>query len=188
MLEHVSQSAMTTPDGNMVSLVMQMGDCNAPATYQALINNLFSSYIGRFMDVYLDDIIVYSDTLKEHMVHVKNMLLILEREKLYLSKKKLFFLASELDLLGHKINDSGICVDPDKVDSILRWKVPTNWDLLQGFLGSVGYLSDDVPNIRIPMGVLMAITSDTVPFCWGFTEQWAFEDVKALIHAAQTRS
>ena len=118
------------PNGNMVSLVMQMDDCNALATYQALMTYLFSSYIGRFMDVYLDDIIVYSDTLKEHMVHVKNILLILESEKLYLSKKKLFFLVSELNVVGHKINDSGIHVDPDKVDYILRWKVLTNQDLL----------------------------------------------------------
>jgi hypothetical protein len=56
VLEHVSRSAVTMPDGNMASLVMQMGDCNAPATYQALMNHLFSSFIGRFMDVYLDDI------------------------------------------------------------------------------------------------------------------------------------
>ena len=52
----------------------------------------------------------------------------------------------------------------------------------------MGYLSDDVPNIRIPMGVLMAITGDTVPFHWGFMEQRAFEDVKAVVHAAWTQS
>ena len=52
--EHVGRSVVTTPDGNMVSQVVQRGDCNAPATYQALMNFLFSSYIGRFMDIYLD--------------------------------------------------------------------------------------------------------------------------------------
>ena len=60
-----------TPDGNMVSLVAQQGDCNMPATYQALMNFLFSSYIGRFMDIYLDDIVIYSNTLQEHVEHVK---------------------------------------------------------------------------------------------------------------------
>jgi Reverse transcriptase (RNA-dependent DNA polymerase) len=106
--EHVSRSAVTMPDGNMVSLVMQMGDCNAPATYQALMNHSFFSFIGRFMDVYLDDIIIYSDTVEEHVTHVKKVLCILEKEELYLSKKKLFFLATELDVLGHKIDNSGI--------------------------------------------------------------------------------
>jgi len=58
VLEHVPQTAVTTPDGNMVSLVVQQGDCNAPATYQALMNHIFREHIGIFMDVYLDNIIM----------------------------------------------------------------------------------------------------------------------------------
>jgi hypothetical protein len=76
--EHVERSTVTTPDGNMVSQVIQIGDCNTPATYQALMNHLFSSYIGRFMDVYLDDIVIYSDTLDDHMTHVEIILNILK--------------------------------------------------------------------------------------------------------------
>ena len=94
--EHVPRTAVTTPDGNMVSLVVQQGDCNAPATHQVLMNYLFSEYIGVFMDVYLGDIIIYSDTLEEHVEHVKKILAsILKREKLYLSEKKLKFLCNE---------------------------------------------------------------------------------------------
>ena len=183
--EHIGRSAVTTPDGNMVRLVIQQGDCNAPATYQALMNLLFSSYIGRFMDIYLDDIAIYSNTLEEHIRHVKLVLDILYREKLYLSKTKLHFPAPELKLLGRVIDDEGIRMDSEKVDSVLKWKVPTNRDLLRGFIGSVGYLADDIPNVRIPMGVLSTITGDTVPFRWGYTEQRAFEEVKALVHQAR---
>src|SRR6187551_1574719 len=96
----VHKSTVTLPDGNMVSLVVQQGDCNAPATYQALMNHIFSSHIGRFMDVYLDDIIVYSKTLDEHLEHVKIIIDILRREKLYLSQSKLNFLSKELKVLG----------------------------------------------------------------------------------------
>ena len=180
--EHVERSAVTTPDGNMVSQVVQQGDCNAPATYQSLMNHLFSAYIGRFMDPFLDDLSIYSDTLDEHVKHVKIVLDILSREKLYLSKDKLHFIAPELKLLGRVIDDKGIRMDSEKVDSVLNWKVPTNRDLLRGFIGSVGYLADDVPNVRIPMGVLSSITGDTVPFRWGYTEQRAFEEVKNLVH------
>ena len=183
--EHVNRSAVTTPDGNMVSLVAQQGDCNAPATYQALMNYLFSSYIGRFMDVYLDDIVIYSDTLEEHVKHVKIVLDILLREKLYLSSSKLHFLALEMSLLGRVIDNDGIRMDANKVDSVVTWKVPTNRDLLRGFIGSVGYLADDIPNVRIPLGILSSITGDTVPFRWGYTEQRAFDEVKALVHAAR---
>jgi hypothetical protein len=78
--EHVEHSAVTTPDGNMMSMVIQIGDCNAPSTYQALMNYLFGNYIRRWMDVYLDDIVVYSDTLDEHVEHVRTVLDILRRE------------------------------------------------------------------------------------------------------------
>ena len=183
--EHVAQSTVTTPDGNMVSFVMQQGDCNTPATYQALMNHLFSSYIGQFLDIYLNDIVIYSDTLEEQIGHVKLVLDILKREKLYLSRTKLRFIAPELKLLGRIVDDQGIQIDPEKVESVLAWKVPTNHDLLRGFIGSVGYFDDDILNIRIPMGILSAITGDAVPFCWGYTEQRAFDDVKSLVH--QTR-
>jgi hypothetical protein len=183
--EHVDRSTVTTPDGNMVSLVVQQGDCNAPATHQALMNHIFSAYLGRFVDIYLDDIVVYSDTLLEHVEHVKIVLDILEREKLYLSPGKLHFIEPVLKILGRIIDDHGIRMDPDKVDSIQNWKVPTNRDLLRGFIGSVGFLADDVPNVRIPMGILSAITGDAVPFRWGYTEQRAFEEVKSLVHAAR---
>ena len=183
--EHVPRTAVTTPDGNMVSHVLQQGDCNAPATYQALMNHLFSPYIGRFMDVYLDDIVIYSDSLMDHVKHVKSVLDILKREKLYLSRSKLHFIQPELKLLGRVIDEEGIRMDSTKVDSVLNWKVPTNRDLLRGFIGSVGYLADDIPGIRIPMGVLSSITGDTVPFRWGYTEQRAFEDVKLLVQRTQ---
>ena len=183
--EHVPRTTVTTPDGNMVSHVIQQGDCNAPATYQALMNHLFSPYIGRFMDIYLDDIVIYSNTLNEHKEHVGLILNILEREKLYLSRNKVHFLQPSLKLLGRTIDDNGIRMDADKFNTVLNWKVPTNRDLLRGFIGSVGYLADDIPNVRIPMGVLSSITGDTVPFRWGYTEQRAFDDVKHLVHNAR---
>jgi hypothetical protein len=179
--EHVARTAVSTPDGNMVSLVVQQGDCNAPATYQSLMNYLFGDFIGRFMDVYLDDIIIYSNTLEEHIEHVKKVLDILEREKLYLSVSKLQLLQPELSVLGRVVDDNGIRMDPHKVDTVLNWKAPTNRDLLRGFLGSVGYLADDVPCLRIPMGILHILTSDSVPFRWGFTQQRSFEDIKRLV-------
>jgi hypothetical protein len=168
----------------MVSEVIQIGDCNGGSTCQALMNHLFAAYIGRFMDIYLDDIVIYSDTLDKHVKHVKMVLDVLKREKLYLSKGKLHFIQPELKILGHIVDNEGIRMDANKVDSVINWKVPTNRDLLRGFLGSVGYLADDIPGVRVPMGVLSALTGDTVPFCWTYTEQRAFEDVKSLVQAA----
>ena len=71
------------------------------------------------------------------------------------------------------------------MDLVLMWKVLTNRDLLRGLVGLVGYLADDIPNIHIPMGVLSAITGDTVPFRWGYVEQRAFDEVKLLVQQAR---
>jgi len=130
--EHVERTAVTTPDGNMFSTVIQIGDCNAPATYQAL-----------------DDIVIYSTTLDDHITHVQIVLDILKRERLYLSESKLRFLCRELTILGRIVDDEGIRMDPAKVDKVVNWKVPTNRDLLRGFIGAAGYLADDIYRVRV---------------------------------------
>lgn len=146
------------------------------------MNFLFSAYIGVFMDVYLDDIIVYSDSLEDHVKHVKLILDILKRERLYLSEKKMHLLCREMKILGRIVDDE-IKMDPSKVDSVVNWKVPTNKDLLRGFIGSVVYLAGDLPRIMIPLAVLNSITGDTVPFRWGETEQHAFDEAKSIVRA-----
>ena len=98
--EHVDRTAVTTLDGNMVSQVIQQGDCNTPATYQALMNHIFGEYIGVFLDVYLDDTIIYSDTLEEHLMYVALVLAILQRHQFYLSEKKIKFLCNKIKVLG----------------------------------------------------------------------------------------
>ena len=108
----------------------------------------------------------------------------LKKETLYLSKKKLCFLPAELKLLGRVIDAGGIQIDSEKVDGVLNWKTLTNCDLLRGFICSVGYLADDIPNICLSLGVLSTVTGDAIPFRWGYTEQWAFDEVKVLTQAA----
>ena len=84
------------------------------------------------MDVYLDDIMIYSNTIEEHVQHVKLIMDILHRERLYLSRKKLHLFATELRILGCIVDDEGVCMDPSKVDKVINWKVPTSCDLLWG--------------------------------------------------------
>jgi hypothetical protein len=179
--EDVKYTLMNTPDGTIESLVMQQGDCNAVATFMNVMTDLFSPYLGVWMDVYLDDIIIYTDTLEEHILRVKQVIDILRREQFYLAIDKLHFLPEKLRVLGHIITRDGIRMDPEKVDNVVAWKTPTNRDLLRGFIGSVGYLADNVEGVRIPMDVLNRLTGDTVAFRWGPTEERAFQQVKDLV-------
>ena len=180
--EHVPWTLFTTPDGTMVSLVLQQGDINGPATYQAVMNHIFAPYIGVFMDVYLDDIVIYSDTIEDHMKHVQLVFDVLRHEKFFLGADKMNFFTSKLKILGHIIDEKGIAMDLHKVDSVVNWKVPTNKSLLSSFLGTVGFLALDCEGIWIPMGILAPMTSGSKPWNWTDTHQRAFEQVKEIVH------
>ena len=80
------------------------------------MNHIFAAHIGVFMDVYLDDIMVYSDTAADHVRHLKIVIDILQKEQLFLSEHKLQFFVPSLKVLGHIINDNGIAMDPEKVE------------------------------------------------------------------------
>jgi hypothetical protein len=112
---------------------------------------------------------------------VKTILKILDREKLYLSQKKIQFLCDNVKILGQIVGRDGIHMVPEKVNHILNWKTPTNRDLCCGFIGSVGYLADDIYRVRIPLGILSEVTGDAVPFKWDYAQQRAFETVKQYV-------
>jgi Reverse transcriptase (RNA-dependent DNA polymerase) len=150
--EHVDWSIFTTPDGTMVPYVMQQGDCNATVTYQSLVSAIFAPYISLFMDVYLDDIVIYSNAVQDRVKHVKLVINTFRREKFYLSANKLHFFVDRLKLLGQIVDDDGILMDPSKVDKVANWKTLTNKELLMSFLDAVGSLVPDVPGMRIPVG------------------------------------
>ena len=91
------------------------------------------------------------------------------------------FFTKKLKLLGHLIDEHGIAMDPHKVDSIEKWKVPTNRSLLMGFLGTAGYLAPSCKGIQTPMGVLTMLTNNKKVWHWEETHQRAFEDIKHTI-------
>ena len=94
--------------------------------------------------MYLDNIIVYSNMLEEHVEYVMTIINILKCKKLYLSKNKLRILCKEMKILGWIIDDNGIQMNLDKVDMVVNWKVSTNCNLLRGFIGLARYLADDI--------------------------------------------
>jgi hypothetical protein len=146
-------------------------------------NHIFGQWYGQFLDVYLDDIIIYSDTIEDHIKHIRMVADILRKEQLYLTTSdKLQFFVKKLTVLGHVIDEKGLVMDPHKVDTIQNWKVPTNRELVLSFLGAVGFLAPDCPKVRIPMGVLTKIASKDSIWRWGPTEQCAFEEIKKIVY------
>ncbi|QRW24379.1 Transposon Ty3-G Gag-Pol polyprotein [Rhizoctonia solani] len=179
--EDVPKTLFHTPLGTMVSMVMQQGDCNAGATYQSLMNHLFQLYIGVFMYVYLDDIVIFSDTIKEHVKHIRTVADILQRKKFYISPKKMQFFAQELILLGYVIDKKGIRMDPHKVDSIEKWKTPTTKDQVASYIGALGYLAPNCKGLKQPMAILSKCSSGKGLFRWDGTEERAFRKTQQIV-------
>jgi len=103
---------------------MQQGDCNAPATFQNIMNNLFKHELGISVYIYINDIFIFSKTYKEHLHHVRTVLQRLRENKFYANTEKSQFMPSMLQCLGHVITQRGISPIQKSVQKILDWPQP----------------------------------------------------------------
>ena len=116
--EDVRKTTFSTIFGTFQSRVIQMGDCNAPSTFQQLMTTTFRDYIEKFIHIYLDDIFIFSSSLEEHIEHIILALLQLREAHFFLSKSKVDLFSNNVDCLGHVINDKGIHAESDKMQHI----------------------------------------------------------------------
>ncbi|TYK09768.1 Transposon Ty3-I Gag-Pol polyprotein [Cucumis melo var. makuwa] len=120
------KTAFKTKFGLYQWLVMPFGLTNAPSTTIRLMNHVLKEYIGKFVVVYFDDILVYSKGLNDHILHVKTILLKLREEKLYANFKKCSFVLEQVNFLGFIVGKDGVKVDEEKVKTIRDWPTPIN--------------------------------------------------------------
>ncbi|MCO5594840.1 hypothetical protein L7F22_048874 [Adiantum nelumboides] len=115
-LEDIPKTGFHTRYGHYEFLVLPFGLTNAPATFQQMMNDLLRPFLGNFVVVFLDDILIYSRSLSEHLMHIRTVLEVLRTERLYAKASKCEFFKKEVLYLGHIITRDGICVDPEKLD------------------------------------------------------------------------
>ncbi|KAI9557136.1 hypothetical protein GHT06_016943 [Daphnia sinensis] len=118
---------------------MAFGLCNAPATFQRLMNYVLRDVLGSKALVYLDDVIIFSDTFENHLEDIREIFNLLKAANLKLKLKKCQFVQRAVNYLGHVISTDGIKPDPGKVDKIVNYKTPTSVDEVRSFLGLAGY-------------------------------------------------
>ena len=137
--EDVQKTAFQTRYGHYEFVVMPFGLTNAPAAFMDLMNHVCRPMMDRSVIVFIDDILVYSKTQEEHVEHLREVLETLRRENLYAKFSKCEFWLREVQFLGHLVNQSGISVDPAKVEAVMRWEVPKSPSEIRSFLGLAGY-------------------------------------------------
>jgi len=176
----LDKNCFKSPFGCFVSKVMLQGDMNAPGSFIRIMSDLFADYLGKFMWVYIDDILIYSDTEQDHLKHIAMVCDELKQGQFYASRKKSEFFAASMDVLGHIIDDQGLRALPEKIARIEAWTTPKNKKQLQEFLGVVNYISQFIPHLASITAPLTSLTG-TEEFVWTATHDHAMDNVKRAV-------
>ena len=178
------KTAFNTALGHFEYLVMPFGLTNAPGVFQALVNDVLRDFLNRFVFVYLDDILIFSQNTSDHVSHVRQVLQRLLENKLYVKAEKCEFHVSTVSFLGFIVEKGQIRADPGKVRAVAEWPTPTNRKLLQRFLGFANFYRRFVKNYSKVVAPLNKLTSTLVPFCWTSEAEQAFCKLKHLFTSA----
>nr|GEU32839.1 putative reverse transcriptase domain-containing protein [Tanacetum cinerariifolium] len=137
--EDIPKTAFRTRYGHYEFQVIPFGLTNAPAVFMDLMNRVCKPYLEKFVIVFIDDILIYSRNEEEHANHLRMILELLRKEKLYAKFSKCDFWIRIVKFLGHLINSQGLHVDPTKIEAVMNWTSPTTPTKVRQFLGLVGY-------------------------------------------------
>jgi transposase InsO family protein len=185
------KTAFRTRYGHFEYLVMPFGLTNAPATFQAYINKALGSMVDVTCVVYLDDILIFSETREDHVEHVKEALERLRRYGLYANPVKCKLFQENVDFLGFIVGVDGIQMDPERIKTIAEWPTPRSFHDVQVFLGFVNFYRRFIQGysqIARPLTDLLKGTKDGKKFHaewkWSETAEKAFSHLRAAFQSA----
>nr|GEZ39867.1 hypothetical protein [Tanacetum cinerariifolium] len=165
--EDIPKTAFRTRYKHYEFQVMPFGLTNALAVFMDLMNRVCRPYLDKFVIVFIDDILIYSKSKQEHEEHLKLILKLLKKEKLYAKFSKCEFWIPKVQFLGHVIDNHGIQVYPAKIESIKDWASPKTAMEIHQFLGLVGYYRRFIEGFSKITKSMTKLTQKKVKFDWG---------------------
>lgn len=167
---------------------MPFGLTNAPAVFQNLVNDVLRDMLNKFLFVYIDDILIFSRNLQEHIQHVRLVLQRLFENKLFVKAEKCQFHESSVTFLGFVIEQGQVRADPAKVEAVAEWPRPETRKQLQRFLGFANFYRRFIKNYSQKAAPLTHLTSSAIPFRWSNEAETAFSTLKSLFISAPVLS
>ena len=143
------------------------GLTNAPSTFMRLMNHVLRAFIGKFVVVYFDDILIYSKNLNAHVEHLRLVLEVLRNERLFANTKKCTFCTDKLVFLGFVVSAKGIEMDEEKVKAIQDWPTPISVNQVRSFHGLSSFYRRFVRDFSSITTPLTEVIKKNVPFKWG---------------------
>ncbi|GJR09157.1 putative reverse transcriptase domain-containing protein [Tanacetum coccineum] len=182
--QDIPKTSIRTRYGHYEFQVMPFGLTNAPAVCIDLMNRVCKPYLDKFVIVFIDDILIYSKDEKEHEEHLKAILELLKKEKLYAKFSKCEFWIPKVQFLGHVIDSRGIHVDPAKIESIKDWASPKTPTEIRQFLGLAIEDRRFIEGFSKIAKSMTKLTQKGIKFDWGEKEENAFQLIKQKLCSA----
>ena len=145
---------------------MPFGVTGGPGTFQSAMNATLQPLLRKCALVFLDDILIYSTTLEEHLLHLEAVLQLLDKDGWKVKPSKCSFAQRSIAYLGHIISEAGVATDPSKISAIQAWPTPTSVKDLRSFLGLSGYYRKFVQHYAIISKPLTNLLKKNTLFVW----------------------
>ena len=163
---------------------MPFGLTNAPTTFIDLMNRVFQSYLDQFVVVFVDDILIYSQSEVEHEDHLRIVLQLLWDHQLYTKFSMCEFWLTEVGFLGHVVSALGVSVDPGKVEAVMSWERLKSVFKISSFLGLAGYYRRFIEDFSWLAAPMTRLTRKEVKFMWDESCERAFQELKRRLTSA----
>ncbi|GJT56263.1 putative reverse transcriptase domain-containing protein [Tanacetum coccineum] len=172
--EDIPKTAFRTRYRHYEFQVMPFGLTNAPTVFIDLMNRVCKPYLDKFVIVFIDDILIYSRNEEEHANHLRIILELLRKEKLYAKFSKCDFWIRMVQFLGHLIDSQGLHVDPAKIEAVKNWASPTTPTKVHQFLGLAGYYRRFIQGFSKIAKPLTKLTQKNKKYIWEKDQETAF--------------